>query len=67
VERQSQQRYDGATRFDKFQVVGSFGDCLAVENQVRTLKPDIILMDIDMPGRNGIVGVGLVKKTDPSV
>jgi DNA-binding NarL/FixJ family response regulator len=52
---------------DKFHVVGSFGDCLAVENQVRTLKPDIVLMDIDMPGRNGIVGVGLVKKTDPSV
>lgn len=52
---------------EKFAVLGCFGDCLDIENQVKTLKPDILLMDIDMPGRTGIEGVRLAKKTDPSV
>lgn len=27
--------------------------------------PDVVLMDIDMPGENGIKGVGMVKETRP--
>jgi DNA-binding NarL/FixJ family response regulator len=53
--------------FDKFTVLGSYADCLDIENQIISLKPDILLMDIDMPGRNGIEGVRIAKKTDPSV
>jgi DNA-binding NarL/FixJ family response regulator len=41
-------------------LLGSFPHALEVETQVRELKPDIILMDIDMPG--GINGIEAVKK-----
>ncbi|MDP4151446.1 MAG: response regulator transcription factor [Bacteroidota bacterium] len=41
-------------------LLGSFPNALHVEKQVKTLKPDIILMDIDMPG--GINGIEAVKK-----
>jgi DNA-binding NarL/FixJ family response regulator len=41
-------------------LLGSFPNALHVEKQVKTHKPDIILMDIDMPG--GINGIEAVKK-----
>lgn len=41
-------------------LVGSFPNVLQVEKQVKDLSPDIILMDIDMPG--GINGIDAVKK-----
>jgi DNA-binding NarL/FixJ family response regulator len=41
-------------------LLGSFPNALHVEKQVKVLKPDIILMDIDMPG--GINGIEAVKK-----
>jgi DNA-binding NarL/FixJ family response regulator len=41
-------------------LLGSFPNALHVEKQVKIMKPDIILMDIDMPG--GINGIEAVKK-----
>jgi DNA-binding NarL/FixJ family response regulator len=41
-------------------LLGSFPNVLQVEKQVKSLKPDIILMDIDMPG--GMNGIDAVKK-----
>jgi len=41
-------------------LLGSFPNAIHVEKQVKTMKPDIILMDIDMPG--GINGIEAVKK-----
>ena len=32
-----------------------------------SLKPDLVLMDIDMPEVNGIVGVERIKSLDPSI
>ncbi|WP_310588556.1 response regulator transcription factor [Dyadobacter arcticus] len=40
-----------------FMIVGAFGDALDVENQVEKLSPDVILMDISMPGQSGIEAV----------
>ena len=40
-----------------FTVVGAFGDTLDVENQAELLCPDVILMDINMPGQSGIQAV----------
>lgn len=48
--------------FDRYQLVGAFDNCLQVEEQVAALQPDIILMDIDMPGRSGIEGALLAKQ-----
>jgi len=46
---------------DEFTLIGSFGDVLQVEQQVKSLKPDVILMDIDLPGMNGIEAVKKVR------
>lgn len=51
---------------DQFDLVGAFGDCLNIENEIRQLDPDVILMDIDMPGRSGIEGAYLAKQVNPA-
>ncbi|GHM99828.1 DNA-binding response regulator [Cytophagales bacterium WSM2-2] len=42
---------------NQFQVVGAFSNVLKVSEQVKALKPNVILMDIDMPGLTGIEAV----------
>jgi DNA-binding NarL/FixJ family response regulator len=41
----------------QFEVVGSFPNCIDVKEKVKTNNPSLILMDIDMPGMNGIEAV----------
>jgi DNA-binding NarL/FixJ family response regulator len=48
-----------------YEVVGDFNHCKDAVNITRVYKPDIVLMDIDMPGESGIKGVSLVKETNP--
>jgi len=43
-----------------FLLLGSFPNVTDVEKQVRELSPEVILMDIDMPG--GINGIAAVRK-----
>jgi DNA-binding NarL/FixJ family response regulator len=50
-----------------FEVLGAFPDCDAVSKQVSTLKPDLVVMDIDMPGIGGIEGVKVIKSNFPEV
>lgn len=52
---------------DQFELVGSFGDCLNIEEEVVQLNPDVILMDIDLPERSGIEGAYLARRANPSV
>ncbi|MGM9508687.1 response regulator [Larkinella sp. GY13] len=40
-----------------YEAVGAYGDTLNIENQVEQLRPDVILMDISMPGQSGIQAV----------
>ncbi len=47
-------------------LLGAFGDVLNVAQQVSALRPEVILMDIDMPGLNGIEAVKIVRRTYPS-
>lgn len=49
------------------QVVGAFGNCSGVREQVGELQPDVVLMDIDMPGHNGIYGTAVIKQQSPQV
>ncbi|NJK57702.1 MAG: response regulator [Pleurocapsa sp. SU_5_0] len=37
-----------------FQIVGSFDNAQTALKQIKTLSPDIVLMDIEMPGMDGI-------------
>jgi len=45
----------------------AFPDCTGVMEHISRLLPDIVLMDIDMPGSNGIEGVRLIKESFPEV
>jgi DNA-binding NarL/FixJ family response regulator len=45
----------------------AFMNCDEVLAQMRELKPEIVLMDIDMPGTNGIEGLKLIKKSFPEI
>jgi DNA-binding NarL/FixJ family response regulator len=44
-----------------FKVVGAFSNCNKVNEQMDELAPQLVIMDIDMPGTNGIEGVKRIK------
>jgi DNA-binding NarL/FixJ family response regulator len=52
---------------DGFKCVGSFEDCLDLVKNIEETKPDVVLMDIQMPGINGIEGVKMIKEKYPNI
>lgn len=48
-------------------VVGQAGDGQAAADLVRSLKPDLVLMDINMPTMGGIEALRLIKSSSPEV
>jgi DNA-binding NarL/FixJ family response regulator len=50
---------------DDIIVTGKFGDCENLEAKMKESSPDVILMDIDMPGTNGIVATQWIKDRFP--
>src|SRR5258708_16777168 len=48
-----------------FELAGAFENCSDVEEQVATLIPDVVLMDIDMPVVNGMEGLKIIRQTSP--
>ena len=44
-----------------YEVTGHFNNCNDAVNIVNTYQPDVVLMDIDMPGKSGIWGVAAIK------
>lgn len=39
---------------DNFDLVGAYGDCQQIEQQIASHRPHVVLMDIDLPGISGI-------------
>ncbi len=62
---------EGLTQFlsstGEIDVVCSFDNCDTIQSDLKNANIDIILMDIDMPGTNGIEGVRLAKMVQPSI
>lgn len=52
---------------DGFEVLAAFKNCENVVAEVEAYKPDVILMDIDMPGVNGIEGLKRIRAVDNEV
>ncbi len=52
---------------EDFTLAGSYSHCLDVIENIRETKPDVVIMDIDMPGMNGIDGVKLIRRNFPTV
>lgn len=47
--------------------VGSFSNCAQIVENLFVSKPDLILMDIEMPEVDGIAGIALVKENFPEI
>lgn len=52
---------------EDFELAGEFGHCLDVIQNTKAFDPEVIIMDIDMPGRSGIEGVRELKSVYPKV
>jgi len=52
---------------DGFEVVAAFKNCNNVVDEVEAYRPDVILMDIDMPGINGIEGLKRLREYNSEV
>ena len=52
---------------DDFVLVGEAGDAAGALSQTAALQPDIVLMDIDMPGEDGIAATRRLKAEFPEV
>jgi DNA-binding NarL/FixJ family response regulator len=50
-----------------FSVVAAYKNCENIVAEVEAWKPDVILMDIDMPVANGIQGLKLIRNVDQNV
>jgi len=48
-----------------YEVAGDYSQCTEASNIARVYEPDVVLMDIDMPGDNGIKGVRMIKEARP--
>ncbi len=47
--------------------LGAYENCKSIDNQLLIYKPDVVLMDIDMPIANGFVGLRTIRKYSESV
>src|SRR5690606_35122398 len=49
----------------KFMVVNAYSNCEDAIDSLHRDKPEIILMDIELPGMNGIQGTRIIKEKMP--
>ena len=52
---------------DQFTCVGAFANCERVVENIEETQPDVILMDIEMPGLSGIEAIKVLKENFPDI
>ena len=52
---------------NKYFVVNGYDNCEEALKNLRKDKPEIVIMDLELPGMNGIEGIGEIKKLNPGV
>ena len=52
---------------DDMECIGDYEDCMNLVNDLKENQPQVILMDIHMPGMDGIEGVKLVRQHYPGI
>ena len=52
---------------DQMKCVGAFPDCTDVVHRLRSNPPDVVLMDIGLPGMSGIDGIRRLREQAPQV
>ena len=50
-----------------FECIGSYPNCNNLIKNISQAKPEVVLMDIEMPGINGIEAVALIKEEFPEI
>ncbi len=51
---------------NRYKIIGSYLNCEDAVKNIRNDLPDIVLMDIELPGMNGIQGTKEIKKIKPN-
>lgn len=52
---------------DELECIGSYSDCETALDKLKECKPDVMLMDIELPGMTGIEGVKKIKEKFPKI
>lgn len=52
---------------DDYKVVGMYGDVLQVEQVIRSTRPDVVILNIDMPKLDGISAIPIIKQVDNNI
>lgn len=50
-----------------FECTGAYGNCDALIKNITESKPDVVLMDIELPGMNGIEALKMLKRQFPEI
>jgi len=49
------------------ELAGAYPDCSNLEDRIQHSQPDVVLMDIEMPGMNGVEAVKVIKREFPGI
>ena len=55
------------TKHDDIEVIGAVGDGAQALKILSSCKPHVVLLDLNMPGMNGIELAGLIKRSWPDI